>query len=199
MFNSKRASAAAWLALALTLAAGPALAQTKGKIVCWKDKSGKTVGCGDSIPPEYQTSATMELDRRGITRKTTESADELARHRAQDKQLANQKEEAQKRLAEQRRQDAALINTFSSEQEIDVKRDRDLQVVELQISQLQLSLKTASDRKAVEQNIAAKEKVKSDIRARYAEYKKRFAELKGLPPPATAPAPAAAAGSPQKK
>ena len=73
----------------------------------------------------------------------------------------------------------------------------------MQISQLQLSLKTASDRKAVEQNIAAKEKVKGDIRARYAEYKKRFAELKGLPPPATAPAPtpspAAAAGSPQKK
>ena len=100
-----------------------------------------------------------------------------------------------------RRLDAALVNSFTSEKEIDVKRDRDLQVVELQINQLRMSLKNTADRKGVEQNIAAKEKEQSEIRARYAEYKKRFAELKGLPPPATtpAPAPAAAAGSPQKK
>jgi len=24
-----------------------------GKIVCWKDKAGKVVGCGDRVPPEY--------------------------------------------------------------------------------------------------------------------------------------------------
>jgi hypothetical protein len=197
MFNAMRIPAAAFLALAFALAPAANAAQTKGRIVCWKDKSGKTVGCGDTVPPEYQTSATKELDRRGVTRKTTQSADDLAKHRTQDKELANQKEEEQRRLAEQRRQDAALINTFTSAQEIDVKRDRDLQVVELQISQLQLSLKNAADRKAVEQNIIAKKKIKSDIRARYAEYKKRFAELKGTQPATTAPAPAAA--TPQKK
>lgn len=201
MFNTTRApAAAALLALALALAPAANAAESKGRIVCWKDKSGKIVGCGDRVPPEYQTSATQELDRRGITRKTTDSADDLAKRRTQDQELARQKEEEQKRLAEQRRQDAALVNTFSSEKEIDVKRDRDLQVVELQINQLRLSLKNTTDRKGVEQSIAAKEKEQSDIRARYAEYKKRFAELKGLPPStATTPAPAAAAGSPQKK
>lgn len=201
MFNTTRApAAAALLALALALAPVANAAEPKGRIVCWKDKSGKIVGCGDTVPPEYQTSATQELDRRGITRKTTDSADDLAKRKTQDQELARKKDEEQKRLSEQRRQDAALVNTFSSEKEIDVKRDRDLQVVELQINQLRLSLKNTTDRKGVEQNIAAKEKEQSDIRARYAEYKKRFAELKGLPPPtATAPAPAAAAGSPQKK
>ena len=201
MFNTTRApAAAALLALALALAPAANAAESKGRIVCWKDKSGKIVGCGDRVPPEYQTSATQELDRRGITRKTTDSADDLAKRRTQDQELARQKDEEQKRLAEQRRQDAALVNTFSSEKEIDVKRDRDLQVVELQINQLRLSLKNTTDRKGVEQNIATKEKEQSDIRARYAEYKKRFAELKGLPPAATTPAPApAAAGSPQKK
>ena len=29
-----------------------AQAQSKGKIVCWKDKSGKVMGCGDTVPPE---------------------------------------------------------------------------------------------------------------------------------------------------
>jgi hypothetical protein len=200
MFNTTRIPAAAFLALAFALAPAADAAQTKGRIVCWKDKSGKIVGCGDTVPPEYQTSATQELDRRGITRKTTDSADDLAKRKTQDQELARKKDEEQKRLSEQRRQDAALVNTFSSEKEIDVKRDRDLQVVELQINQLRLSLKNTTDRKGVEQSIAAKEKEQSDIRARYAEYKKRFAELKGLPPStATTPAPAAAAGSPQKK
>ena len=52
-FDATRMSAAALLGLALAIAAGPVLAQSKGggKIVCWKDKSGKTVGCGDRVPP----------------------------------------------------------------------------------------------------------------------------------------------------
>jgi len=198
MLNTTRPpAAAALLALVLALATVANAAETKGRIVCWKDKSGKIVGCGDTVPPEYQTNATQELDRRGITRKTTDSADDLAKRRTQDQELARKKDEEQKRLAEQRRQDAALVNTFASEQEIDVKRDRDLQVVELQINQLHLSLKNTTDRKGVEQNIAAKEKEQNDIRARYAEYKKRFAELKGAQPPA-APTPATTAPAPRK-
>ena len=50
-----------------------------GKIVCWKDKAGKVIGCGDKVPPEFQGSGTKELDSRGVTRKTTESADDAAR------------------------------------------------------------------------------------------------------------------------
>ena len=35
----------------------PAMAQSKGKLVCWKDKSGKVIGCGDTVPPEYRDNA----------------------------------------------------------------------------------------------------------------------------------------------
>jgi len=190
MFNLTRAPVAALLALALTLAVGPVLAQSKGRIICWKDKSGKTVGCGDRVPPEYQDNATKELDKRGVTRKTTESELQTEKFKAQKQELARKQEEEERKRAEQQRQDTALINTFTSEKEIDLKRDRDLQVVELQIKQLTLSLKDATNRKAAEQNIAEKEKILNEIRARYAGYKKRFAELKGIP--VAAPAPAAA-------
>jgi hypothetical protein len=117
-------------------------------IVCWKDKSGKTIGCGDRVPPEYQDNATRELDKRGITRKTTETADERARREAQEKTQAAQKADEKKRLAEERRQDAALINAFTNEREIDLKRDRDLQVVDGQLIQLRVSHKNAADRHA---------------------------------------------------
>ncbi len=138
------------LAAALTaLVAGGALAQSKGgKIVCWKDKSGKTVGCGDKVPPEYQDFGTRELDKRGITRKTTETAEERAKREEKERQEAAQKAEEKKRLAEQRRQDAALIHTFSNEKEIDLKRDRDLQVVDGQLTQLRVTHKNAAARHA---------------------------------------------------
>lgn len=126
-----------------------ALAQSKdgkGRIVCWKDKSGKVVGCGDKVPPEYQDSATREMDRRGVTRGTTESTEDAAKRRAADQEAAKVRAEEQKRLAEQRRQDTALLNTFSNEKEIDQKRDRDLQQIDLQLTQFKVSLKNATDR-----------------------------------------------------
>lgn len=136
-------------ALALVLAAfvaGDALAQKK--IVCWKDKNGKVVGCGDTVPPEYQDNATKELDGRGVVRKTTETAEERAKREAAEKQTQAQKAEEKKRMAEQRRQDQALINTFSNEKEIDLKRDRDLQVIDTQLTQLRVTQKSAAARHA---------------------------------------------------
>lgn len=140
------------LAAVLTaLVAGGALAQQSkggGKIVCWKDKSGKTIGCGDKVPPEYLDYGTRELDKRGITRRTTETAEERAKREADEKQQAAQKAEENKRIAEQKRQDTALINTFSNEKEIDLKRDRDLQVVDSQLTQMRVAHKSSAARHA---------------------------------------------------
>lgn len=189
------------------------------KIVCWKDKSGKTIGCGDKVPPEYQDNATRELDKRGVTRKTTETFEERAKREAQEKKQDAQKAGEKKRLAEQSRQDTALINTFSHENEIDLKRDRDLLVVDGQLTQMRVSHKNALDHHAeakgrmnaatkggkpatdaqkedmaraeadktkAEQNVAAREKEKEDIRKRYADMKARYIALRGGPTPAPA-------------
>jgi hypothetical protein len=115
------------------------------KIVCWKDKSGKVVGCGDRVPPEYQKNESKTLDSRGITRQTTVSAAEAARLKEEERKKAALKAEEDRRIAEQRRQDTALINTYTAAKEIDVRRDRELQVLDLQIQQLKSSLKSATD------------------------------------------------------
>lgn len=190
-----------------------------GKIICWKDKSGKVVGCGDTVPPEYQQGASKELDKHGITRKTIESAEETARRRAHDEEATRLKAESDQRAAAERRRDGALLATYANEQEIDAKRDRDLQAIELLMNQLRVSLKNAAERekdaqtrkdaadkskkgssdalkqeaaraaeevRQIEHTIAAKEKEKEAIRARYADYRRRFAELKaGAQPTAT--------------
>jgi hypothetical protein len=173
-------------ALALAVAGAwfaPVQAQDKpGRIVCWKDKNGKVVGCGDKVPLEFQDSAQREMDRRGVTRSTTESAEDAAKRRAQEQEAARQKQEETKRLAEQRRQDAALLNTFSSDKEIDQKRDRDLQQLDLQVTQLKVSLKNATERynEAKSRSAAAASKDKKTADMLKEDMAKTAAEQKRL-------------------
>ena len=174
MLEHLRVFAAAALSIALAaFIAGTAMAQSKGgtKIVCWKDKSGKVVGCGDRVPPEYEDSATKELDRLGVTRKTTESAADEAKRAAEDAKLGIKKEELTRQREEknrlatvQRREDAALLATFSNEKEIDLKRDRDLEVVDRQITQLQAAQNNATERSLdLKGRIEAGEKTKKPV------------------------------------
>ena len=123
-----------------------AQSQPGARIVCWKDKSGKTVGCGDKVPPEYQDAATREIDRRGVTRGQTESVEEAKRRREKEQETAKSKAEDERKALDQRRQDMALLETFSSEKEIDLKRDRDIAVIDSQIEQMTLALKNTTAR-----------------------------------------------------
>ena len=226
MLKLTRAFFAAALAMALAaFFAGTVAAQTKGggKIICWKDKSGKVVGCGDKVPPEFEDAATKELDRRGVTRKTTETAEEQARRAAQDEAMAKQKAEEKKLQAEQRRRDSALLNTYANEKEIDQRRDRELQEVDRLLGQFQALHKSAATRRTeaqgrlaaaekarkpsdalkdevaraeadmakLEQGIATKNKEREEIRARYAQTKQRYMDLRSGSAQAASAAPAA--------
>lgn len=225
MLKFTRTSFAAALALVLAACfAGMASAQSKGsgKIICWKDASGKVVGCGDKVPPEFEDAATKELDRRGVTRKTTETAEEQARRAAQEEALAKQKAEEKKLQAEQKRRDSALLNTYANEKEIDQRRDREVQEVDRLLGQFQGLHNNAADRRAdaqkrlaaaekakkpsdalkdevaraeadmakFEKGIDAKNKEKEDIRARYAETKRRYMDLRSGSAQAASAAPA---------
>src|SRR5262249_18324207 len=117
---------------------------------------------------------------------------------------------------------SALVNTYTNEKEIDLRRDRDLATVDGQITQMKVMQKNAQDRQKevkgrvgakptgdvakeelaradaavtkADQALVGKEKEKDDIRARYAAMGARYIELKGGPSaPAPSPAPAATA------
>ncbi len=158
-------SAAALVAAGGTAPAQAASTGSSGKIICWKDKSGKVVGCGDIVPPEYQDSATKELDRRGVTIKQSEAAATPEQRRAQQAELERKQAEELKKEA-QRRQDRMLLDTFSKETDIDRDRGRHVQGIESEIESLQIRLRSVSSRQA-------------DVRARAEAYKKN---QKPVPP-----------------
>ncbi len=125
----------------------------------WVDDKGIT-HYGDTIPPEFKEKANSELSKRGITIKKTDQAltpDEI-RARADAESHAKQEDA---RLQEQRRRDQALLQSFTAEHDIELKRDRDLQQIELGIANNQSVLKSAEKRLA-ESRVRAETLTKTD-------------------------------------
>ncbi len=140
-------SAAVLFPLAVDAAQSQAPASGSGKIICWKDKSGKVVGCGDKVPPEFQDSATKELNQRGVTVRQSDAALTAEQRRAQEAE-AERKQAEERKMEAQRRADKAILDTFTTEKEIDLKRARDLQQLESSIETLQTNLRNTNDRQA---------------------------------------------------
>ena len=98
--------------------------KSTGKMYKWVDEHGVT-HYGQIIPPEYRDQGAEEMNRRGLTVRRIEPASTPEERRALEEKLEREREE-QKRIAEQRRRDRALMNTYGSANEIDAARDRNL-------------------------------------------------------------------------
>jgi chromosome segregation ATPase len=168
-------------ALFTVSAAFAAEAQKPGGLVCWKDKAGKTVGCGDKVPPEYQDNAASTLNKRGETVKQNEAALTPEQRKAQQAEADRKQQEEQQR-AEEKRRDRALLDSFTNEKEIDLKRARDIQQIEVNISAQQSNVKSLTDRQnETRAKIdAAKKDNKPVAPALQQEYDKQTADLAKL-------------------
>jgi hypothetical protein len=119
------------------LAAFPAWAKTYK----WVDEHGVT-HYGDSIPAQYAGSGKSELSSKGLVIKKTAPAITPEERKGMEETAAQQKVEAQQKL-EQSRKDTALLDTYTSEQEIDLSRDRNLQQEDVVVQTLQMQIKSA--------------------------------------------------------
>ena len=140
------AGTALGLTLAGLLATAPVAAQNRsapsapsapsGNMICWYDKSGRQLGCGYTVPPEYANYEIRELNRRGVTVKRVEGELTPEQQRVRKEEDARRREAEDARAA-QRKRDATLLASFSSEKEIEARRERDLAQVEVMLSGLQ--------------------------------------------------------------
>lgn len=149
------------LVIALFLMNGLASADSK-RIKKWVDEKGVT-HYGDVLPPDYAGEEMTEMNSRGITVKRKEVA-------------ANPKEQQSgkvKELTEQERRDKALLNSFTTAKEIDLARDRNLQMDQANIHSLKLRLTDAEQRlEKSNASIAEFSKNKKPVPADLAEDKK---------------------------
>lgn len=123
-----RHTASSLLAVAL-LAAGMAHAA----LYRWVDGNGR-VHYSDTLPPNYQKSGAAEMNRQGLVIKRTQSEAERQAEVARQAELARIKAEQDK----QAQLDRALTQTYTTEAEIDLARDRALEHHKLAIKSAQI-------------------------------------------------------------
>ncbi len=125
MMDSKALLGVAALLAAVSLNA-------EAKLYKWVDENG-TTHYGETIPPKYANRETQTLDKGRL-----QERDNKREMKDEQRALTPEQEQAQRR-------DNALLNTYSSEKEIDLARDRNLQQVEARISSYSTLLKSAQE------------------------------------------------------
>ncbi|MCP5267451.1 MAG: hypothetical protein H6943_00285 [Zoogloeaceae bacterium] len=105
------------LSLAITLPA-----QAAGNVYCCADERGKQV-CGDILPAACLGRAYREISQSGMTVRQVE-APLTAEERNARKLEEKRQKEAEAAEREQRRLDAALLQTYGTEADIDLMRKR---------------------------------------------------------------------------
>lgn len=128
MMDTKALLGAAALLAAVSLNA-------EAKLYKWVDENG-TTHYGETIPPKYADRDAQTFDKGRVQKPDAKARDRTAPQR--NHTLTQDEEQAQRR-------DNALLNTYSSENEIDLARDRNLQQVEARISSYSTLLKSAQD------------------------------------------------------
>lgn len=149
-------------------------ATAEAKLYKWVDDKGET-HYGEVVPPEYANKDRVQFNDKGREVKKKDAAAEAA----QDKKSAEEEQAA----IDRRRKDKALINTYSSEKEIDLARDRNLHQIVARINSIQTLIKTAQEnldnyRKEAESASRSGRKIHETLHADIAEAESKLAKLK---------------------
>jgi len=168
MIDSKLLMSAATLLAVVSLNA-------EAKLYKWVDNNG-TTHYGETIPPEYANKDAVKLEKGRIEKR-------------EDKSKANQKSAekdpaAEKARIEAERHDNSLIMTYSSEKEIDLARDRNLQQVEARTGSFTTLLKSAQENEVALQKEAEGltkqgRKIPKSLEEDLVEAKARIIKLQG--------------------
>lgn len=125
-------------AVLLALLTGVADAQsgTNKKLYRWVDRNGQ-VHYGDSIPPEY-----AEQDREVLNRQGLPVGQEQGAVTADEARARLDAEKAEREAQRRKLRDRVLLQTYQSVEEIEVLRDRRLELVGAQLTIQEQSLAT---------------------------------------------------------
>jgi hypothetical protein len=123
--------------LLLGLLSGPAMAQ---KLYKWVDKDGQ-VHYGDSIPPEYATQDRDVLNQRGMAVGHEQGTETPA-----EAQARQEEEKRAKAAQEQAQHDRMLLQTYQNVGEIEMLRQRRIELIDAQITIQEQSLSNLRSR-----------------------------------------------------
>jgi len=169
------------LVTALLLVFGTAYAGTtaKTKLYKWVDKNGVTQ-YGSSIPPEYASQQSEQLNAQGQVVKTQE-AQKTPEQVAAEAKAQQQAQQQAKAAAAQQTRDKVLLDTYTSVPDIERDRDSKLSAIDAQINVLNGSItsaqKTLADFQSRASELTSKDKpITPDLQKHIDAAKQRLIE-----------------------
>lgn len=146
-------SGSALLLLVAAMLPLPATAQGR-KTYCCTDANGRQA-CSDVLPQQCYGRAYREINAQGVTIRRVDAPLTAEQRAARDAEARKAKEEEARRM-EQDRRNRALLATYTSEQDIDLTRDR-------AVADIRKSIKATQEKQAE----LAKQKQKLDAEAEF--------------------------------
>jgi hypothetical protein len=113
--------------LAVALAAGFIAVTAQAAMYKWVDEKGVT-HYTDTMPTDAVNKASTELNRQGLTVKKIEPAQTPEQRKAIDAEAERKREEA-KQQQEAARRDRALLDSYTTESDIDLAKNRSLKTI----------------------------------------------------------------------
>lgn len=138
------------LALALLAGIAHAASDSERKLYRWVDKNGQ-VHYGDSIPPEYAEQDRDVLNKHGVPVAHEEGL--VTPEEARAKAAADK---AAKDIQIQKQRDRTLLQVYQSVEEIEVLRDRRLELIDAQLTIQEQSLANLRAKHALYEKQAAR-------------------------------------------
>lgn len=148
------------------------------EIVKWVDSQGR-VQYTDRLPPEAVNRGNVELTKHGVSKKVTDAALSPEQRQAIEERLRRERE-TERMAKEKSQQDNALLASYTSEDDIEVARKRNLAIVGAAIATAESRIKslerraTAIEReKLFYENKSFPEKLKRELISLQAEIPKQ--------------------------
>jgi hypothetical protein len=165
-----------WLLVAGLVGGAPAVADTYK----WVDENGR-VHYTDRVPPEAVNRGMVELNKQGLPKKVIEPTPTPEQRKVQEEKREQQRQ-AEFALAEKRHRENALLASYTSENDIDVTKMRNLAIIgasiisaEARIKALQRRLAALEREKLFYANKPAPDKLRRDLLSIAAEIPKQHA------------------------
>jgi hypothetical protein len=111
----------------------------------WVDSNGH-VHYSDTMPPQQAGMGHQELDKQGRVVKDVERTRRTAEEQRRAEEVRRRAEAERQKQLDQERRDRALLTSYTSEEEIDLVRDRALELEKLQLESLQSQMNNASEK-----------------------------------------------------
>ena len=125
----------AGVTIALVAACALATGAADAAMYKWVDEKGVT-HYTDTMPPDAVNKANTELSKQGIPIRKTDSAVTPEQRKAREAEVERQKEAA-KQQEETARRDRALLDSYTTESDIDLAKNRSLRTVEMALKSAQ--------------------------------------------------------------